>query len=322
MISVNNLTKIYKIPKKQDSVAGFFKDLLKREYKEIKALDQISFEIGRGELVGFIGPNGAGKTSTMKILSGILYPTSGTATVQGYTPFEKKHEFLRRIAFVMGQKNQLIWDLPAYDSFLLSKEIYEVSDEQFKKTVDELSSLLDCGQLIHHHVRSLSLGERMKMELIAAVLHRPSVLFLDEPTIGLDVVAQKIIRDFIRNYQKLYHATIMLTSHYMEDVKQLAKRIIIINHGAIMYDGGLEEVVRKYAEEKVITVILEDTPAESVLKNIQNEYELTGPKVIFKVKRNDLARVVELISKNLAFEDLTIEEERIEDVIRKMFVEK
>lgn len=319
MILVKNLTKIYRVAKKQKGWLGLLKNIFQRQYQEIVALDNVSFEIERGELVGLIGPNGAGKTTMMKILSGILYPTAGKVSVLGFTPFEKKRQFLKQIAFVMGQRNQLLWELPAYDTFLLNKEIYEIDDSSFKKTLDKLTALLDCQNLIHQPVKTLSLGERMRMELIASLIHQPKVLFLDEPTIGLDVVAQKIVRDFIKDYQKEFLATVILTSHYMEDVRQLAKRVMIINQGKIIYDGKLEEVVKKYAKEKIITVILEKEVDLRKLAEIGKFYQVTFPKVIFKVKREDLAEKVSLITKNLPFLDITIEEERIEEVIRKIF---
>lgn len=319
MIAVSNLTKIYRVPKKEMGWRGFLKNLFKREYKKIKALDNISFKIDRGELVGLIGPNGAGKTTTMKILSGILYPTSGQISVLGFVPFKKKREFLKQIAFVMGQKNQLLWDLPAYDTFVLFKEIYEISDIQFKETLDELTVLLDSKDLLTHPVKTLSLGQRMRMELIASVLHRPKILFLDEPTIGLDVVAQKIIRDFIKEYQRRYKATIILTSHYMEDVKELAKRVMIINNGKIIYDGSLDQVIKKYVKDKIITVVLEKETDEKTLRTISPRFELNFPRVVFRIPRDQLEKKVELISRNITFADITIEEERIEEVIRKIF---
>lgn len=319
MIEVEDLTKIFKVAKKQPGWKGFFKNISAREYKKIIALDEVSFSIDEGELVGLIGPNGAGKTTTMKILAGILYPTLGKVSVLGFNPFEKRRKFLKQIAFVMGQKNQLLWDLPAYDSFVLNKEIYEVPTKEFEERVNHLSELLDCKRLLDHPAKTLSLGERMKMELIASVLHNPKILFLDEPTIGLDVVAQKTIRDFIKAYQKEYKATIILTSHYMEDVKQLAKRVMIINLGKIIYDGELDELVKKYVKEKLITVVLEEKPDEKYLRAISKNYQLQFPKVTFRVPREDLTKKVELISENLSFIDINIEEERIEEVIRKIF---
>lgn len=320
MISVKNLTKIYKTPVKEKGWLGFSKNIFIRKYKENIAVSDISFDIGGGELVGLIGPNGAGKTTTMKILSGILYPTSGMVSVLGFLPFEKKAKFLKQISFVMGQRNQLLWELPATDSFLLNKEIYEVSDQDFKKTVDELTDLLHCKNLLNQPVKTLSLGERMKMELITAVIHQPKILFLDEPTIGLDIVAQKTVRDFIKEYQRRYAASVLLTSHYMEDVKQLASRVMIINLGKIIYDGSLQSLIQKYTKEKTITVILEEEVDKNMIKKIENLIEYNFPKIVFKVKKEDLAQKVEFISRNLDYSDLTIEEEKIEDIIRKIYM--
>ena len=234
---------------------GSIKSLISRKYEKVKAVDEISFQIEEGELVGFIGPNGAGKTTTLKCLSGLLYPTSGEVSVLGFTPFQREHAYLKQIALVMGQKNQLWWDLPVYDTFLLNKEIYEISDQKFEEVVSRLSGLLDVEHLLKIQVRKLSLGERMKMELIASLIHSPKVLFLDEPTIGLDVIMQKNLREFIKEYNKKFGATIILTSHYMKDVEALCKRVIIINFGKILYDGLLSELIKKFAPYKLITVI-------------------------------------------------------------------
>src|SRR3989344_6721039 len=223
IISVKDLKKYYQIHEKEPGIGGTLKSLFNRKYSDAKAVDGISFEIEEGELIGFIGPNGAGKTTTLKVLSGLLYPTSGEARVLGYNPFDRKPQFQKQFSLVMGQKNQLWWDLPALDSFLLNKEIYEVPQAQFDQTLDDLVSMLDLKKVIKIQVRKLSLGQRMKCELVAALLHQPKVLFLDEPTIGLDVVMQQKIREFIKDYNQKYQATIILTSHYMEDVKALCK---------------------------------------------------------------------------------------------------
>ncbi len=319
MIHVKNLTKTYRIAKKEKGFKGFIKNVVHRKFKETIALHKVSFEIGEGEFVGLIGPNGAGKTTTMKILSGILYPKTGEVSVLGYVPFEKRYEFLRQIAFVMGQKNQLIWDLPAMDSFLVNQATYEIGQRDFDTRLKELTELLQCSDLLTHPVRTLSLGQRMKMELIAAVLHHPKVLFLDEPTIGLDVIAQKTIRDFIKEYQRRYRATILLTSHYMEDVKQLARRVIIINEGNILYDGVLSAITKRYSRNKRIVVSLDRRPRAELLKKVSSRYLLEYPRLTLDVPREKLAQTVARISGFLSFEDITIEEERIEDVIRKIF---
>ncbi|MBI4008994.1 ATP-binding cassette domain-containing protein [Candidatus Roizmanbacteria bacterium] len=306
MISVKNLTKIYRTPVKSKN---FLADLFFRKYKETKALDKISFEVKEDELIGFIGPNGAGKTTTLKILAGILYPTSGVYRVLGFSPFDKKPDFLKQISFVMGQRNQLIWDLPASDTFYLNKEIYDVVDQSFKKTVDELSNLLKCQHLLDKPVKTLSLGERMKMELIAGLIHQPKIIFFDEPTIGLDIFSQEVIRDFIKKYQKQYKATIILTSHYMEDVKRLAKRLIVINKGKILYDGGLKEIVEKYSKEKYVTVILENEIDQKLLATIKKPIVHSFPKVVYKIDRSEIPEKINLINKSIPFSDITIKEE-------------
>lgn len=316
MIQVKNLTKIYKTTVKGSS---FFSDLFNRKYKEVVALDRVSFEIAENELVGFIGPNGAGKTTTLKILAGILYPTSGQVNVLDNFPFDKKRSFLKQIAFVMGQRNQLLWDLPAVDTFQLNKEIYEVSDLRYHQIVDELTSLLNAGNLVEKPVKTLSLGERMKMELIASLIHNPKLIFFDEPTIGLDLFSQEIIRDFIKKYQKQYRATIMLTSHYMEDVKRLAKRIIVINKGKILYDGNLKEIVQKYSSTKLVTVVLESKVDQIKLSSIGNVISHVYPKVSYKIDRHLIPEKIDLINRLLPYMDLTIEEEPIEEIIKKLF---
>ncbi len=228
---------------------GSVKSLVKREHFDVPAVKSVSFDIEEGELIGFIGPNGAGKTTTLKMLSGLIYPSGGEVSVLGYKPFDRKKEFLRQISLVMGQKNQLWWDLPPMDTFLLNKEIYEISDIDFKERVEELSDLLDVKDILQVQVRKLSLGQRMKCELMAALMHQPKILFLDEPTIGLDVVVQQRLRHFITEYNKKHKATIILTSHYMQDVKQLCDRVIVINYGGLIYDGRLSDLTTKYAKK-------------------------------------------------------------------------
>ena len=314
MIKVKNLTKIYKTPERQNN---FFKDLFLRKYKEKIALNKVSFEIEEGELVGFIGPNGAGKTTTLKILSGILYPTSGEVQVFGYFPFDKKKEFLRQIAFIMGTRNQTIWELPAIDSFLLTKEIYQINNFDFKKNLSEMIDLFNISHLINQPIKTLSLGERMKMELINNLIHKPRLVFFDEPTIGLDIFSQEVIRDFIKKFQQKYGSTIILTSHYLEDVKKLTKRLIIINQGKIIYDGAIDKIYKIYSKEKFVTVILEKEVDMKTLKNIGEVYQYQYPKVIFKIPKEKIAEKINLINK-LPYSDLTVEEEKIEEIIKKI----
>jgi len=316
MIVVKNLTKIYKVYRKTGNLIN---DIFFRRYEDILALDKVSFEIGKNELVGFIGPNGAGKTTTLKILSGILYPTSGKVFVLGFSPFEKKEAFLKQISFVMGQRNQLIWDLPAIDTFLLNKEIYELDEEKFKKNLQKLTAIFSAEKLIQKPVKMLSLGERMKMEFIAALLHQPKIVFLDESTIGLDIFSQEAIRNFIKDYQKEFKATIILTSHYLEDVKRLAKRLIIINKGKILYDGSLTTILQKFSSVKYVSLILEKEIKKEVLFKIGKPIAYQFPKVVFRIQKKDLPQVVAYINDQIPYLDLAIEDEKIEEVIKNIF---
>jgi len=319
VISVSHLSKTYRVAQKEPGFLGTLNSFFNRQYKEVHAVSDVSFAIGEGELVGFIGPNGAGKTTTLKCLSGLLYPTSGHVSVLGFTPFERKNTFLKQISLVMGQKNQLWWDLPAEDTFLLNKEIYEISDEVYKKTLHELVELLDVADVLKTQVRKLSLGQRMKMELIAALIHKPKVLFLDEPTIGLDVIMQQKMREFIREYNRRHKSTILLTSHYMEDVKELCKRVIIIDHGKIIYDGLLGDIVKKLATHKKITVIFESDVDPKQLDAIGEIKEYNFPKVVISVERGaSNVAAAELLQK-FPVADINIEEPDIEDIIRQVF---
>jgi len=322
IISVNHLTKYYEVHQKEPGFSGSLKSLFHRKYYDAKAVDDISFEIEEGELVGFIGPNGAGKTTTLKCLTGLLFPTGGKVSVLGYTPFERKHPYLKQISLVMGQKNQLWWDLPAIDSFLLNKEIYEIPDDTYKKTIDELSSLLDVEDILQVQVRKLSLGQRMKCELIAALIHNPKILFLDEPTIGLDVIMQQKLREFIKTYNEKYNATIILTSHYMKDVEELCKRIIIIDHGKILYDGKLESIVKKYAKSKTITAVFEKPVALEKVKILGELVSFDPRKAIFSVPRNKSNVIASKLLENFPVEDINIEEPNIEEIIRDVFSNK
>lgn len=315
MIFVKNLTKVYKTAIKENSL---IKDLFFRKYKETVALDQVSFEIGKDELIGFIGPNGAGKTTTLKILSGILYPTSGEVSVLGFNPFEKKPEFLRQISFIMGQRNQTLWELPALDSFKLTKEIYQVKDEDYQRILNKLVSLFGVEKLLSQPIKTLSLGERMKMEFINALLYQPKVIFLDEPTIGLDIFSQETIRNFIKEYQKEFKATVILTSHYLEDVKKLAKRLIIINKGKIIYDGDLKNIVN-HSRTKYITVFLEKEIDQKIIEVIGQPLVFQYPKIVWRIAKDDLPEKISQINHLIPYSDINIEEEKIEEIIKKLF---
>jgi len=252
MIDVSHLTKTFRVAQKEPGLAGAIKGLFKRQYRDVHAVRDISFSIKEGELVGFLGPNGAGKTTTLKMLSGLLHPTSGEASVLGYVPWKRERDFQKQFTMVMGQRTQLWWDLPAWDSFLLNKEIYEIPKAQFEETVEELSRLLEIQDLLDVPVKKLSLGQRMKAELACSLLHRPRVLLLDEPTIGLDVVMQQIVRQFILEYNKRYRATVLLTSHNMEDIAELCPRVLLINHGQILFDGSLDSF-RSHYQKNTLT---------------------------------------------------------------------
>ena len=320
VIEVKNLCKTYEYVEKKPGLKNSFLNLFRAEKKRKEAVKDISLKIEEGELIGFLGPNGAGKTTTLKMLSGILTPTSGQVSVLGYEPIKRQKEYQMQFAFVMGQKMQLWWDLPAMESFLLNKKIYEVSDEDFEKNLNEMIKLLDVGEIINKQVRQLSLGERMKCELIAALLHNPKVLFLDEPTIGLDVVAQKKIRDFIKKYNKERKTTIILTSHYMEDIAQLCQRIVIIDFGKIIYDGQLEDLISKYATSKKITIYFEQEISRRQVEEFGKVVEFEPTKVCFEVPRSEVKNVTgKILASDFEVGDLEIDEEDIENIIRHIF---
>ncbi|MBI4035483.1 ABC transporter ATP-binding protein [Candidatus Daviesbacteria bacterium] len=322
IISVNNLKKYYSIFQKEPGLLGSLKSLISRKYSDVKAVDGVSFTIEEGELVGFIGPNGAGKTTTLKVLSGLLYPSSGQIEVFGKEPFKREKEFQKNISLIMGQKNQLWWDLPAMDSFILNKEIYEIDEESFRDNVKKLSEMLRVEDILTVPVRKLSLGQRMKCELIAALLHSPKVLFLDEPTIGLDVIAQQNMRDFIKDYNEEFKATIILTSHYMGDVEKLCKRVIVINKGKIIYDGSLEKIVNKFAPYKLIKADIREGFDLNKLKNIGKIVQHFEDQVSLEVEKSKIADKTSQLLSQFEIADLTIEEPAIEDIVRQIFSNK
>jgi ABC-2 type transport system ATP-binding protein len=322
IIEVKSLKKYYQVHKKEPGLAGSIKSLFARKYESVKAVDNISFSITEGELIGFIGPNGAGKTTTLKCLSGLLYPTSGKVEVLGFNPWDRKHEYLKQISLVMGQKNQLWWDLPPMETFILNKEIYEIPEVKFKQTLNDLVDLLEIRDILNVQVRKLSLGQRMKCELIAALIHSPKVLFLDEPTIGLDVVMQKKMRDFLKAYNQKYHSTIILTSHYMDDVAELCNRVIIIDKGKLIFDGALKEIVDRYADHKIIRVVFDKEIDPKKLAKIADVKEYNFPSAVFNVKRAASNAAAAELLKSFPVADLNIEEPSIEDIIREVFTGK
>jgi ABC-2 type transport system ATP-binding protein len=321
VIEVSHLTKAFRTAKRQPGLTGAVKGLFHRQYEQTVAVGDVSFQIEPGELVGFLGPNGAGKTTTLKMLSGLLYPTGGTARVLGYVPWERADGYRRQFALLLGQKNQLWWDLPARESLELNAKIYGIPADRFERTVAEMTELLDVRDKLNVSVRELSLGERMKMELIASLLHQPKVLFLDEPTIGLDVISQKTVREFIRRYNTERHTTILLTSHYMADIQELCERVIIIDHGKIFFDGKLSEIVDRFADFKLLTIQLEKTgeyPAER-LAQYGEVVEKTPGAIKFKVKRDRVIPACKALLDDLPVSDMDIQEVPIEDVIRQIF---
>ncbi len=323
-IIVDKLSKTYQVTDREGGFKAAVGSFFKRRFRDVKAVHQVSFRIGAGEIVGFLGPNGAGKTTTLKMLSGLLYPTAGSATVLGFTPWERRSGYLRSMTLVMGQRNRLSWDIPAADSFLLNQAIYRIGDADYKRTFDELNELLDLTPIIRKPVRNLSLGERMKCELAAALLHRPAVLFLDEPTIGLDIGAQVRIREFLKEYNRRSGATILLTSHYMADVTALCERIIIIHHGQLKYDGKLADLSRRIAPYKLIGVTLGDCNECDVSRYGRVMPAENGDgtaKHLVQVKSDEVAAVTARMLADLPVVDLTIEDPPIEDVIERAFHE-
>jgi len=320
VIGVDRLTKVFKVPEREAGLGAALRGLVARTWREVRAVEAVSFEIGAGEVVGFLGPNGAGKTTTLKMLSGLLHPTGGDARVLGFTPHRRERELLRQITLVMGNRNQLQWDLPALDSFELNRAIYRLPREDFVETRDELVELLDVGDLVRKPVRNLSLGERMKVEIVGALLHRPRVLFLDEPTIGLDVTMQKRIRSFLAEYNVRHGATVLLTSHYMADVEALCRRVIVVHHGRILFDGPLAALAEQFAAHKTIEVDLANGAAD--LSAYGEVLGRDGDRVTLRVPKADTPRVTARLLAEQEVADLTVEDPPIEDVIELVFASK
>jgi ABC-2 type transport system ATP-binding protein len=320
VVHVAELRKTFDVPEREAGLKAATKSLVRRTTREVKAVDAISFDIEPGEVVGFLGPNGAGKTTTLKMLSGLLYPSGGEARVLGHVPSKREKSFLRQITLVMGNRNQLQWDLPALDSFELNRAIYRVPRPDFTPLRDELIELLDVGDLVRKPVRQLSLGERMKVEIVGALLHRPQVLFLDEPTIGLDVTMQKRIRSFIAEYNERHGATVLLTSHYMADVEALCDRVIVIHHGRILFDGRLAELARTFTAHKTIVAALEDGDGD--LSGYGEVVHREEGVVTLRVPKADTARVTARLLAEQEVLDLNVEDPPIEDVIELVFAQE
>lgn len=321
-ISVRSLSKFYEVHHKEPGFYGSLQSFFNRKYETVRAVEDLSFDIPEGQVVGFLGPNGAGKTTALKVLSGLLYPTRGEVNVCGFHPFERTPDFLRRITLVMGQKNQLIWDLPASESFLVNRAIYELSHGDYLTVMKELTDLLDLGPVLNKQVRKLSLGERMKCELAAALLHRPKVLFLDEPTIGLDVTMQARVREFLIEYNRRHGSTILLTSHYMADVVALCKRVLVIDHGKLIYDGDLDDLVERISPVKYIRIVTPHAIPAADLQRFgtirsQEDFEAT-----IAVPRERTSAVAAELFQTFPIEDVTIEDPEVEEIISRIFTEK
>jgi len=319
IIEAQNLSKFYPVAVKEPGIKGTITHFFRRTYREIKAVEDVSFEIAPGEVVGFLGPNGAGKTTTLKMLTGLIHPSSGQVRVAGHVPFRRQETFLHHITLVMGQKQQLLWDLPALDSLKINAAVYNIPDREFRQRVGELTEMLSLSSKLTQPVRKLSLGERMKAELLAALLHRPQVLFLDEPTLGLDVNAQVAVRDFLREYNQRYQATVLLTSHYMADITALCERVLLIHQGKLMYDGSLDGLLKRFAPHREIHLELAQPLSKEKLMSYGDLQRVDGRAVCYMVSREALTRTVSRILANLEVIDLTVTEPSVEEVIGQVF---
>lgn len=319
IISVENLSKFYPVAIKSPGLKGTLTHFFKRTYREVKAVQDISFSIETGEVVGFLGPNGAGKTTTLKMLTGLIHPSQGQVKVAGYIPFRRQPQFLQKASLVMGQKQQLIWDLPALDSLRINAAIYKIPDDIFEKRLQELAEMLTLQKQLNQPVRKLSLGERMKAELLAALLHHPQVLFLDEPTLGLDINAQAAVRNFLQEYNQRYQATILLTSHYMADITALCQRVLLIHQGQLFYDGNLEELLQRFSPYREVRIELSGIISKEQLKEFAEIESIEGQEVRFLVKRKSLTSTVSCILAQLDVVDLSVTDPPIEEVIGRLF---
>src|SRR5437868_7741881 len=319
MIEVARLRKWYRVHRREPGLKAALRSLVHRTYEQVKAVDDIGFFIGAGERVGFLGPNGAGKTTTLKVLAGLLHPTEGRVTVAGFTPRERAYPFLQQITLVMGQKQQLLWDLPPSETFLLNRAIYDIPKRQYQETVAELTELLGLRGLLDKPTRQLSLGERMKCELAVALLHRPRILFLDEPTIGLDVTMPATVRGFVRAYNERFGATVLLTSHYMDDVAALCPRVLVIDHGHLIYDGSLSELVRRVRPDKRVLLRLSRPVEARDLQRLGTLVSQTDAQAVLQVSQTELQGAVQRALAQLPVVDLTVEDPPLEDVMRELF---
>jgi len=320
-IQLTELQKVYRVHEREAGAGASVRSLFRREYKEVHAVEGVTFSVCSGEVVGFLGPNGAGKTTTLKMLAGLLHPTSGEARVLGRIPWRREPDLLRNISLVMGNRNQLLWDIPAMDSFLVNQAIYQIPRTQFRETLDELITMLDLGELLKKPVRGLSLGERMKCELAASLLHRPAVLFLDEPTLGMDITMQGRIRQFVQEHNLRHGATVLLTSHYMADVTALCKRVIVIHRGRLLYDGDLSALTDRIAPFKLVRLDVENAAAVTQAEKYGELVEKQDCKITLRVPRSDASTAVARMLSELPVIDLTVEDPPIEAVIDQVFQE-
>jgi ABC-2 type transport system ATP-binding protein len=321
VILVEHLSKVYPVAVKQPGLQGTLRHFFQRTYREIKAVQDVSFSLEAGEIVGFLGPNGAGKTTTLKMLTGLIHPSTGQVRVGGYVPFQRQTGFLEQMSLVMGQKQQLLWDLPALDSLKINAAVYNLSDRLFTQRLEELASLLQLEDKLIQPVRKLSLGERMKAELLAALIHHPRILFLDEPTLGLDVNAQAAVRNFLKEYNQRYQATILLTSHYMADITALCQRVLLIYQGQLIYDGSLESLLERFAPYREVKVELAKVMNKSDLLSYGEVEALEGQEVRFFIPRDKLTETIARILAQLEVLDLSITDPPIEEVIGRLFAE-
>ncbi len=318
-IAVSNLSRVFKTYNKEEGGRGVLRNLFKRKYIDLYAVKDVSFNVEEGELVGFVGPNGAGKTTTLKMLSGLLFPSSGEIDVLGFKPFDRKPEFLIQLSLIMGNRNQLWSDLPAIDTFRLNKQVYKITDKEYRRMLAELDDLLELGDIIYRPVRKMSLGQRMKCELVASLLHKPRILFLDEPTLGLDVVMQKKLREFIKEYNAKYNSTVLLTSHYMDDVKEVCNRIIIINKGIKLFDGSLKDLITEHASYKTLSITFNKEIDASSLRGIGEVEGTDGFGATIRVRKEDVPAVAHKLLSDFDVDDLDINEPSLEVIIRGIF---
>lgn len=319
LIKTTNLTREFNVRIKSAGIKASFKNFFFPTYNVVEAVKNLDIEVQQGDIIGFLGPNGAGKTTTLKMLAGLLFPTSGSIEVLGYNPFDRDYNFLKNISLIMGQKQNLWWDLPPIETFAIHKEIYSITDVDYKERLDELVEMLEISDCLETQARKLSLGQRMRCELAVSLIHQPKILFLDEPTIGLDIVMQKKVRKFLKQYHKRFQTTILLTSHYMEDVAALANRVIVIDHGEKVFDDELSKLTENINPYKYISVIFSEAPSNELVKSIGEPIVENELKLKFKVERSQVAQIASILFSKCKIDDLTIENQPLEDIISSLF---